>query len=341
MNSILIIANSTHGGGAENSMMKLHRAFLKNGFECNYISLNLMDDGLDAEDKNVLQIGRRWSDGLFATMASLRNFREIVSAVKYDVVIVNCELPELFVSFSKIKSSKLIIVEHTSKPWDGRRALGAVIRLLLKIRRAKWVTVNSIESKIWPFGDHALYIPNPVAPSRREGALALKDSVVFVGRLRAEKCPEMAIKASLECSMNISVYGDGILSADLKTRYGQSMQVKFHGYVENPWNQISVQSLVVVPSEYEGDGLVVLEALQNGNPVLLRDIQDLRRFNLSDANYFKDEADLIEKLNQFRKNHTIFNVSKSEQDRILAPRKIDNILNQWIAVINNLVEGVR
>jgi glycosyltransferase involved in cell wall biosynthesis len=97
----------------------------------------------------------------------------------------------------------------------------------------------------------------------------------------------------------------------------------------------------VVSSEYEGDGIVVLEALQNGNPVLLRDIADLRRFDLSDDNYFKDQAHLTEKLSEFRANPTLFNVSDSERDRILRTRNIKDIQRQWAALIHDLVEGTR
>jgi hypothetical protein len=93
MKSILIIANSTHGGGAENSMMKLHLEFLAKGFKSTYLSLNLMEDGLDVDRRDIVHIGRRWSDGLVATLKSLKLARNQISKIDADIVIVNCELP--------------------------------------------------------------------------------------------------------------------------------------------------------------------------------------------------------------------------------------------------------
>jgi glycosyltransferase involved in cell wall biosynthesis len=97
----------------------------------------------------------------------------------------------------------------------------------------------------------------------------------------------------------------------------------------------------VVPSEYEGDGIVVLEAIQNGNPILLRDIADLRRFNLNDENYFKNQNQLTVKLKEYRENPSLFTIPNSEQDRILANRDIRAIEKQWSVLIDELFEGER
>jgi hypothetical protein len=113
------------------------------------------------------------------------------------------------------------------------------------------------------------------------------------------------------------------------------------GYLENPWFFVSPESLVVVPSEYEGDGLVVLEAIQNGNAVLLRDNIDLRRFNLSNEHYFEDGPDLTEKLLFFKKNLTSFKVSGIVRDRLLDERSATNIGKKWSSFIENSIERLR
>jgi glycosyltransferase involved in cell wall biosynthesis len=339
MKSILVIANSTHGGGAENTMIKLHSEFMAKGLKSTYIALNAMNDGLETSYTNVIQIGRNWSDGPTKTLKSFRIAKKKISRIDYDAVLINCELPELFAAFINFGTSKLIVVEHTTKPWDGRRLLGIFVRMVLKFKGATWVTVNSEKSKIWPFGDLASHIPNPISPVSKCESITNAGSAVYIGRLRKEKCPDLALQACLDSSTEISIIGNGNLFEDLSSRYGNSKLVTFHGYIENPWSRISPTSLVVIPSEYEGDGVVVCEALQNGNPVLLRDIPDLRRFNLNDLNYFKDCGDLTRKLMEFKENATTFNVSKSERDRILTAREIHVVRDRWLSLIDNLVEG--
>jgi glycosyltransferase involved in cell wall biosynthesis len=339
MKSILIIANSTHGGGAENTMMQLHLEFMAQGLNSTYIALNSMDDRLDACGADIVHIGRMWSDGFAKTLKSFSVATKVISRVEHDVVIVNCELPELFAAFINFGTSKLIVVEHTSKPWDGRRLLGILVRMVLRLHGAHWVTVNSQKSKIWPFGDLATHIPNPILPISKGELISNAGSAVFVGRLRREKCPDLALQACIESSTEISIIGDGNFIEELTSRYGNSKLVTFHGYIDNPWSQISSESLVIVPSEYEGDGMVVSEAIQNGNPVILRDIPDLRRFNLRDLNYFKDGIELTEKLKEFKENPSTFNVTKSERDRILVPREMNIVRDKWLSLIDDLVEG--
>lgn len=341
MEEIIIVANSTHGGGAENSMTLLHSEFKNCGYKSTYFALNRMNDGFNTHDQDVVHIGRSWSDGLRRTFKYLKIFKENLKSHEPKVIIVNCELPEFFVAFSKTRPAKIIVVEHTTKPWDGRRWLGILVRIVLKFKSANWVTVNSQDPGVWPFSSSATYIPNPVSKVKRGTLISKRGSVVFVGRLRKEKCPEIAIQASINAGVVINLLGEGNLTETLVFQYGKNDLVKFLGYLDNPWSCISPESIVVVSSEYEGDGLVVLEALQNGNPILLRDIADLRRFNLNDENYFKDQTHLTTKLKEYRVNPSLFKVPKSEQDRILRNRDIRVIENQWTKLINDLVERER
>lgn len=341
MKEILIIANSTHGGGAENSMMLLHSEFKNCGYKSTYFALNWMNDGLDRKEPDVVHIGRSWSDGLGLTLKFLKVFKEKLKLCEPSVIIVNCELPELFVAFSKLRSTKIIVVEHTTQPWIGRRWLGLIVRVILKFKSAVWVTVNSQERGVWPLSSSAVYIPNPISKVKQGTLVTKGESVVFVGRLRKEKCPELAIQASLDAGIAINVIGEGILAESLLTQYKKFDSVGFLGYLDNPWSCISPESIIVVSSEYEGDGVVVLEALQNGNPILLRDISDLRRFNLNDKNYFKDQSHLTVKLKEYLTNPSLFSVSNSEQARILGNRDMRVIEKQWTTLIDDLVKGER
>lgn len=339
MKSIVILANSTHGGGAENTMMNLHRELPKFGFDSTFCAINNMEDRENIQSPKILYIHRNWSTGLYGTLKSLQRFRLEMRVRKPDSMIINCELPELFTALTHLGSCKLIVVEHTSQPWKGRRFLGFIVRAILTAKRVEWVTVNSEELRIWPMRSLATHLPNPVITSRKSDPITTSSDIVFLGRLRAEKCPEMVIEASIECSSSVYLFGDGTLMEYLKTKYNSNEFVNFLGFMKDPWSVISPQSLVVVPSEYEGDGLVVLEAIQNGNPVLLRNNQDLRRFQLKDENYFLDKSELIRRINENKANPGCFAVDSDKGAKILESRNIDLISERWSNLIEQRIEG--
>ena len=341
MTKVMIVANSTHGGGAENAMRSLSKILANQGFATTFVALNDMDDGISVSNENVVFIGRKWSEGFLRTKKHLGKFRRVVKTHKPDLIIANCELPELFTALVSLGNSKLIIVEHTSKPWEGRRFLGYLVRVILFAKRSNWVTVNSSQSKTWPLNQSTTFIPNTIVSVKKDGREFNGRDIVFVGRLRKEKCPELLIQACQEAAIPLRLFGEGNQRYDLEARYGNSKMTKFLGYLENPWFFVSPESLVVVPSEYEGDGLVVLEAIQNGNAVLLRDNIDLRRFNLSNEHYFKDGPDLTEKLLFFKKNLTSFKVSGIVRDRLLDERSATNIGKKWSSFIENSIESLR
>jgi hypothetical protein len=135
--------------------------------------------------------------------------------------------------------------------------------------------------------------------------------------------------------MRIDIYGDGPELSYLAKKYSPySKLVDFKGYKNNPWREIGQDALVVVPSEFEGDGMVVVEAILNNNPILLSDNRDLRRFKLPDANYFQTEDELIskisaEKVNQFVK----LKPAKEVKSGFLKTRNIDAVVDQWKRVL--------
>lgn len=337
MKTILIITNSTHGGGAENTMLLLHTYFLKIGLDSNLVAINDMDGYQEMIVEKTFLIHRKWSDGIIQTFKGLRKFKEINKEINPTVIIANCELPELYVALMRTHALTIYAVEHTTKPWNGRRVFGFIVRLILWLKSTKWITVNQNQKVVWPCNQESKWIPNPVAEKSENRSVKpdMPDgTTVFVGRLREEKSPRLLLEACEKLSMPLTLYGDGNLAEELKSRYGDSDLIRFMGYKQNLWSEISSHSLIVVPSEYEGDGLVVVEALQNGNPILLRDNVDLRRFSLDESHYFGDFQELVEKLESFRDDPNIHKVDAAVRDRVLKPRSLDSVAKQWISLID-------
>ena len=342
---ILFVVNSLSGGGAENSIFAVTRELIEKGIPVYLCALN-RNDLKDSSDphKGIYLLEREWKSGLVATVSNLIKFKRLLLELKPKILIANCELPELYVAFASPMLSRKVVVEHTSKPWHGRKLLGTFVRILLRIRGATWITVSSESARIWLGSDSPMRIPNPIVVTHNINRMhSLKSDVVFVGRLRPEKRPQWAIDASIGNDLNIDLFGDGFLRDNLEKAYETSTnQVRFHGYVANPWDCVSKDSIVVVPSEFEGDGMVVVEAVLRNHPVLLADNADLRKFHLPDSNYFQSESQLLEKLCLWKEsNKLLFYASGDVIHSLSKERDIEVISDKWIDLLSQLAQEIR
>lgn len=125
------------------------------------------------------------------------------------------------------------------------------------------------------------FVPDPTSPPSRPG-----DDVVFVGRLAAEKRPEVAVRAFAEVAARhpattLHLVGEGPRRAGLEALVadlGLGGRVRFHGTVEQDRvaEHLAAARVVVAPSERESFGLVVTEAMVAGRPVVASDIPAFR-----------------------------------------------------------------
>jgi hypothetical protein len=84
-----------------------------------------------------------------------------------------------------------------------------------------------------------------------------------------------------------------------------------------------------IPSNNEGDGLVLVEAVLNRVPLIAINIPDLLRFNLHSDNYFNDIQNLTSQILKFRDELSRFVVNQDVARRILEPREPVLIAKQW------------
>jgi glycosyltransferase involved in cell wall biosynthesis len=335
--TILIVVNSISGGGAENAMGLISKGLRSKGHDVHICALNKgFESNNEIKSQHIHILNRKWRSGPVETFMNLIDFCSLLRKTKPKILIVNCELPELFVAFSAPIRSRIICVEHTSRPWNGRKKLGILVRKILKFRDVEWVTVSSNRESIWIGSKFPRYIANPVSNMGTANSRDCDEPhLIFVGRLRPEKRPEWVIQAAIANSTKVELFGDGLLREELESSYSNLLgTIKFHGYVVDPWVLTCKNSIVVVPSEYEGDGLVVAEAIIRGYPVLLVDNDDLRKFQLPEGNYFKDQNELNKKIGQWhRSKGAAFRIPEEHADSLRAIRGVDSITEQWAELL--------
>jgi CDP-glycerol glycerophosphotransferase len=160
--------------------------------------------------------------------------------------------------------------------------------------------------------------------------------LVFIGRLSSEKNPTLALEIAEIAQLPLHIYGDGVLRQNLLERSKQmQVQVVFQGQVKNPWAHIRSGDLLLITSDYEGDGLVLLEGLTVGVPMLVSKIEDLERFELPKENYCKKAQDFKERIAEYQNNLIGLQVPKAVSKAITSQRELTQIGQNWI----NLVKG--
>jgi glycosyltransferase involved in cell wall biosynthesis len=185
---------------------------------------------------------------------------------------------------------------------------------------------------------------NAVTPWRRERITAEKNSVFFfVGRLESDKGVELLARACTRAGARLCVIGGGPLAGVLAKEFPQVAQLGWKHSVEIA-EYIGAARALVMPSRYrEPFGLVALEAMMSGLPVLVSDqslianeVQasgfgiscdphDEERFTAALARLQTDDA-LVERMS--RKAHA--------ESRRLAPTS-DEWVSDLIAVYSGLL----
>ena len=107
-----------------------------------------------------------------------------------------------------------------------------------------------------------------------------KTALLWVGRMEKEKNPELALDALVVArragfEVGITFVGNGRLKTSLEAKAHEqnvSEWVEFVGMIPDPLPYYASADLLLVTSEYEGYGMVIVEALAAKVPVLSTDV---------------------------------------------------------------------
>ena len=318
-------------------MNLLSNELTKRGWPVSLIPINssIPDQVLPVSE--VFSLNRQWKGSLANTFVAFWKFNKVVSSWKPDVIVLNCDLPELFGALL-FGRHNLVVLEHTTQPWAKRKLLGRIVRRILKLRKTTWTAVST-QLIIWPTKEkpsavlqNSVSIPNQKITQLSEGDIR---RLFFIGRLSGEKRPELALEIAKATKLDLVIIGDGIMKNDLeKKARSESIKATFMGWIEYPWSEFQPGDLLIVPSSYEGDGLVVIEGLAHRIPMLLADIVDLRRFNFPEKNYAINLSDFVVRCETFRHNLYDLCLPENISSRILEQRSMKNIATAWENFLN-------
>ena len=100
--------------------------------------------------------------------------------------------------------------------------------------------------------------------------------IIFMGRLTDQKDPLrfiqlMELLAKQIPNLKVAMVGQGEMKAECETQIQQEhieKVISMLGFMENPYPVLNASKILCLPSKYEGYGLVAIEALALGKPVV-------------------------------------------------------------------------
>jgi glycosyltransferase involved in cell wall biosynthesis len=196
----------------------------------------------------------------------------------------------LLLRLADIGSATHIHTHHTTTPknYEQQRWLA---------NHAECVTAVSRFVADWAIDEFGLsevtVIPNGVDRDefRPDMATTNEDYVIFVGRLVDRKHPELIVElAKRRTDLKFAIRGDGPLEEKLERRMPANVEFLDHLSEKALIEEYSRASVTICPYENEGFGMVVIESMSCGTPVIGLDSGNLSSIIKNDKNGILCEA---------------------------------------------------
>jgi len=332
--TILHIIDNMGRGGAEVMLVKV----LKELKEYNNIVVTLnpqnhFGNEFTCDEYHCLNMGS------FAKFpVAVVRLRRFIKKHKIDLVHSHLFSATLVARLATPKYIPLITTIHTNVSASAEYKKG-YLRLLEKISYRKHnSTIIGVSSGVMqqyfsffnhkPYKEHLLYTFVDIKETEALPAPVKENGGVFrlvsIGALRYPKNQQYLIRALAhlkEKNIVLDIYGTGPLQKELEQmRDGSGARVTLKGEVKNASRLLPQYDLYVMPSEFEGFSLSVLEAMAMQIPMLLSDIPSFREQCASTALFFdlKDTNDFIGKLKMLAADEALRNkLAAAAKQRVL------------------------
>ncbi len=290
--AILHVITSVAPGGAEKHLLSLAQQQVNDGLRVRVVSLLGVESPLQAAFEkcgvSVISLGLRW----YGQWGPVKQLRLVLADFQPDLIHAHLPPAELYVrlalldrDYSKVP---LIISKHNDErfaPIFFEKSLSCWVAK----RAQKVICISHAVEKYWSERNvpsdptQACVVHYGVdATSSGEGKelrrlWGVDSSVVlfgFVGRLVPQKALGNLLTAFTQLEhpdARLVLVGDGPLKGCLERQVqsaGMLERVRFTGFREDIPSVMSAVDVLVLGSDYEGFGLVLLEAMAAGKPVL-------------------------------------------------------------------------
>ena len=288
--TIVNIISSIKGGGAEVIVNELHKTYLKKNMK-SYVIYFTGEDKPIKKNHYLLNLNPRNPMGIFYLRKILK---KIINRTNKEVIIhVHLTWPFFFTTLALIgiKNVKMFFTEHDTINKRRKIPFFYIIDRLfysqyLSIicisngiynKLAEWVGIEIKEKLKVVYNGSRLY-----SLSERSLLQNRLPRIVSIGRLISKKNFSITINAISEIKNEIECYtivGEGSQRKKLEKLIKSlklEKKVKFIGWTENVEKYLQEADIQLIPSLYEGFGLVAAEGMSTGLPVVASNIEGLK-----------------------------------------------------------------
>lgn len=284
---IAILLPSLKFGGAERVALNLAGAFKELGVTTEFILMSKEGEFLDEALTNFsvvdLKCNKTYKLPIKLLNYLYKNRPDVLLSSFWKLNLCACLTKPL------VPPVRLLLWEHAppSMSSNSPKWLYAISASLMYQLANKIVAVsNGVNSDIvrWTLGlrRKLRVIPNAIKPPASFLAPQCKTNdekkVIWVGRLDEPKNPGLLLEAfalvNFKQKLTLTFVGDGPLRFALEQRcidLGLNERVNFAGFHPNPYEEIVGSDLLVLSSDWEGFGNVVIEAMLAGLRVVSTD----------------------------------------------------------------------
>ena len=257
--------------------------------------VKVIDLGTIRASRSIIPLARYLRNEKPAVLCSSRNYANVCSSLAWYLAGKRCRLV--------LREDN--VVRAPTGSWFERLRGHAMQRLMgLLYPRADQVVAlgeavaATLQERLICKAEHIVIIGNPVtvqAPAPDPGGELVQSQlwrrryIVAVGRLSPQKGFDVLIESfakvkDVDC--DLVILGEGELRSDLEAqakRLGLSDRVHLPGFMKNPHSVMARAQLFVLSSRWEGFGLVIVEAMALGIPVVATDCSGAPRELLLDG----------------------------------------------------------
>lgn len=212
------------------------------------------------------------------------------------------------------------------------------------------VTLTQEDAALWPDCVKKYVIPNPLTFVRNKKSEGKTKRIIAAGRLTKQKGFDLLLHAwelvfPRYPDWSLAIYGEGeeYTNLQLLIKNKGLNNVQVNPFDKNISEQFIKSDFYVLSSRFEGFGLVIIEAMECGLPVVSFDCKSGPKEIISDGKdgilvHDGDISALAKAMTLLMEDsHMRFSMSKSAIEKA-KKFNLDNIMKKWISLYNSTVQ---
>lgn len=279
------------------------------------------------------------------------DLRKICRQENFD--IIHCHDFKASLRGALVKAKHRIAHIHNNASTSKRVNIKTVLFLMLSTNMDKIVYVSSITKNEFIFKKllkkKSTVISNWINKKERlcNDILDRDIDVLYIGRLRNEKNPKEVIRlvSSLKkekADIKSYIIGDGYLEDEIRREVnllGLEKNIIIKEFTDTPGFYMKKSKVLLVPSKWEGFGLVILEAMLNGSIVFGNEVGGIKNIIKDGKNGFFYNGDKSDKLvldviNNYENYSSVIENSKETLEIFDMKKKTQEFYDLYNRILN-------